>query len=51
MEEDVFATAECRVCGERVSLLLAPLHIEDHQQRGEYPAPSRVPSTSEGEGV
>lgn len=33
-------SAECKVCGERVLLLVAPLHIEEHKQRGEYPAKS-----------
>lgn len=31
--------ATCRVCGETVSLIEAPLHIEDHAQRGEFPEP------------
>lgn len=31
-------TATCRVCGEEVALPLAPLHAEDHAQRGEYPS-------------
>ena len=35
---DVDLSAECLVCGERVSLVVAPLHAEDHAQRGEYPA-------------
>ena len=33
----LLTSAECRVCGERILLIEAPLHIEDHKQRGEYP--------------
>lgn len=31
------ASGVCRVCGVRVSMLEAPLHIEDHKQAGEFP--------------
>lgn len=30
-----FASADCKVCGQRVTMLEAPLHIEDHRQRGD----------------
>lgn len=36
---DMTASAECRVCGQRVTLLEAPLHVEDHVQCGEFPPP------------
>jgi hypothetical protein len=45
-----FATAECRVCGALVTRLEAPLHIEDHALRGEFPtSPAPNLSTTEGE--
>ncbi len=38
--------ATCGVCGESVTLLEAPLHAEDHAQRGEYPSPAPPRPTS-----
>jgi hypothetical protein len=33
----LLSVARCLVCGEEVTLLEAPLHAEDHAQRGEFP--------------
>jgi hypothetical protein len=30
-------TAACLLCGQRVTLLEAPLHFEDHKQAGDVP--------------
>lgn len=39
--------ATCKVCGEQVSSVLAPLHAEDHAQRGEFPpTPREIPALS-----
>lgn len=35
MIPDPTATAPCLVCGELVTYLMAPLHIEDHKARGD----------------
>lgn len=32
---EVLTSAECLICGTRVSLIEAPLHMEDHRQAGE----------------
>ena len=32
-------SAVCRLCGERVLEVLAPLHVEDHKQAGELLTP------------
>lgn len=37
MTEMLLAIATCLVCGEQVTHLEAPLHAEDHAQRGEFP--------------
>jgi hypothetical protein len=34
---DPFAVAPCLACGAVITRLEAPLHIEDHAQRGELP--------------
>lgn len=36
--DELARSGVCRVCGERVTVLMAPLHIEDHKQRGEFPS-------------
>lgn len=36
--DELARSGVCRVCGERVTALMAPLHIEDHKQRGEFPS-------------
>lgn len=35
--DPLMEAAECRVCGEQMTRLEAPLHAEDHAVRGEYP--------------
>lgn len=37
--DPMLATATCLVCGATVTRMEAPLHAEDHAQRGEYPTP------------
>ncbi len=40
---EILTTAVCRICGERVTLIEAPLHIEDHRQAGELPTTVNPP--------
>lgn len=37
--DPMLMTATCLVCGATVARIEAPLHAEDHAQRGEFPVP------------
>lgn len=45
-EFDALAEATCLVCGASVVRLIAPLHAEDHMQRGEYPTSVTPPAST-----